>query len=274
MRYEDIAYVHYKQVKISNISYRKVKDVVRNVINQKQRGYICLTDVSNLMVASKNEQLRGAINSSMLSLADGMPLTWYARMVGCKEIERISGASLMTRFFADMNGCRHYLLGDTEQTIERVIATAKELNSKIEISGHSPPFKLFDDRDNLEMLEKIRAAEPDIIWVSFGGWKQEKWMNQNIASLDRGVMIGVGAAFRFFIGDIITPPQIFQNMGLQWVFRLAQHLAKDPRGWLKTVKEREILTSKRDFIVSLPHEVKTVRKQLKQKYKAKDHDVA
>jgi len=33
-------------------------------------------------------------------------------------------------------------------------------------------------------------------------------------------MIGVGAAFRFYIGEIKTPPRIFQNLGLQWLFRL------------------------------------------------------
>lgn len=265
MRYKDVANVYYKDVKISNICYQNVLDTVKNVINNKQRGYICLTDVSNLMVASKKEPLRAAINASMLSLADGTPLAWYARMVGCKEIERISGACLMERLFTDMNGCRHFLLGDTEQTIARVIAEAKKINNSVDIRGYSPPFKEFNGKDNLEIMRKIREAEADIIWIAFGGWKQEKWMNQNIASLDSGVMIGVGAAFRFLIGDIVTPPKIFQTMGLQWLFRLTQHLLKDPKGWLKTVKKREILKSKREFVVSLPHEVKTGRKQMKLK---------
>ena len=263
MKSEEPAYVSYKNVKINNTRYQNVSNTVKNVIKNKQRGYICLTDVSNLMAASKNEQLRTAINASLFSLADGAPLAWYARMAGCKEVERISGASLMQRLFTDMNGCKHYLLGDTEETIGKVIAEAKRLNSKIEITGHSPPFKVFDDTDNLEMLEKIRKAKADIVWVSFGGWKQEKWMNQNIASLDKGVMIGVGAAFRFLVGDIITPPQIFQSMGLQWVFRLIQHLARDPKDWLKTVREREILKSKKEFLLYLPNEVITARRQLK-----------
>lgn len=263
MKSEDIACVYYKNVKISNICYRNVHNAVQDVIQNKQRGYICLTDVSNLMAASKNEQLQAAINESLFSLADGTPLAWYARMVGCKEIERISGASLMKRFFADMKGCKHFLLGDTEQTISRVIAEARKINNRIEISGYSPPFKEFDDKDNLEMMLKIREAKPDIIWVSFGGWKQEKWMNRNIASLDSGVMIGVGAAFRFLIGDIITPPQVFQDMGLQWLFRLLQHLARDPKDWLKTVRERELMKSKKDFLVFLPQEVKKARRQLK-----------
>jgi len=263
MTYADVAYVEYKGVKISNICYQNVHNIVTRVINDKQRGYICLNDVSNLIVATKNEQLRTSINESLLSLADGMPLVWYARTVGCKEIERISGASLLQRLLADMDCCKHYLLGDTEQTIKKVIAEARKIKGRIEISGHSPPFKVFDDEDNKRMIEEIRKANADIIWVSFGGVKQERWMNQNIASLDRGVMIGVGAAFRFLVGDIITPPLIFQRMGLQWLFRLADEFFKNPGTWRKNVRERELLKSKAVFVANFLQEVYAARQQFR-----------
>lgn len=265
MTYKNISHVRFKGVKISNVSYLEAKKIITQVISDKQRGYICLTDVSNLIAATKNEQQRTAVNESLMSLADGMPLVWYAWMTGCKEIERISGASLMGRLLADMNCCKHYLLGDTEQTIEKVIAEARKLNGSIEISGHSPPFKVFDDEDNQLIIQKIRKANPDIIWVSFGGMKQERWMNQNIASIDRGVMIGAGAAFRFLVGDIITPPQIFQKMGLQWLFRLVEEFERNPITCIKKVTERELLKSKVEFILNLPHELRESRRQFRMK---------
>lgn len=263
MRYQDVPYVHFKGVKVSNICYRNVLETVTGVIREKRRGYICLTDVSNLIVASKNEELRTAINESLLSLADGTPLVWFAWLAGCKEIERISGASLLHRLLADMDGCRHYLLGDTEHTIARVIANAKKLNGTIEICGYSPPFKEFDDEDNQRMLEKIKEAKPDVIWVSFGGVKQERWMRQHLSVLDSGVMIGVGAAFRFFIGDIITPPAIFQKLGLQWLFRITEAFIKNPANCVKVVQERQILSSKIDYLMSLPRELKAARQKIR-----------
>jgi N-acetylglucosaminyldiphosphoundecaprenol N-acetyl-beta-D-mannosaminyltransferase len=263
MRYKDIAFLKYNGVKVSNINYQNVLGTVTSTTKNNQRGYICLTDVSNLIVATKNEELRTALNESMLSLADGTPLVWYAWMAGCKEIERISGASLMRRLIVDMDGCKHYLLGDTEETIVKVTAEAKRLNSTIEISGHSPPFKEFDEEDNRAMLDKIRKANPDIIWVSFGGVKQEQWMNKNFTSLDRGIMIGVGAAFRFLIGEIITPPPIFQKMGLQWLFRLTESFIKNPIRCVKLVHQRHILTSKFEYMARFPFEVAEARKQIR-----------
>ena len=263
MRYNELEYIKYKNVKISNIDYRNVYNVVLTTLELKKTGYICLTDVSNLILASMNEQLQVAINGSLLSLADGTPLTWYGWMVGCKEIERISGAYLLKRFFIDMKDCTHFLLGDTVETIDKVIAEARRLNPDINIRGYSPRFKIFDEEDNRQMLGIIRKADPDIVWVSFGGGKQEKWMNQNISALDRGVMIGVGAALRFFIGEIVTPPLIFQRMGLQWLFRLTQQFIKDPGNWFNFVRERKIFITKVAFVMHLPREVKAARQRLK-----------
>jgi len=263
MKYKDIPYVKFKGVKVSNICYENVIDTITSIIKNKQHGYICLTDVSNLIVSTTNEAMRIAINESLFSLADGMPLVWFAKMAGCEEIERISGASLLQRLLVDLDGCKHYLLGDTEETIAKVIAKAKKLSNKIQISGHSPPFKDFDAEDNERMLEKIRQAKPDIIWVCFGGGKQETWMKQNFAAIDSGVMIGVGAAFRFFTGDIITPPPIFQKLGMQWVFRLGEAFIKDPVHFFAVVHRRQILSSKVVYLLNFPKEVNLARKQLR-----------
>jgi len=264
MKFQDVPYINFKGVKVSNICYQSVVDTVKEMIRSKERGYICLTDVSNLIVATGNEELRTAINESRLSLPDGTPLVWFAWLAGCQEIERISGADLLRGLLRDLDGCRHYLLGDTEQTIAKVIAAAKKLNSKIDISGYSPPFKEFDPEDNRRILEKIRQANPDIIWVCFGGGKQESWMRQHFSALDQGVMIGVGAAFRFFIGEIVTPPKIFQKMGLQWLFRLTHEFIKNPSTrFFKVVHRRQILSSKVVYLLNFPKEVSAARKQLK-----------
>jgi len=255
--------IEYNGVKVNNISYSGVLEAVTDALIQKKMGYICLTDVSNLIVATKDPELRVAINDSLFSLADGMPLVWYARMAGCTEIERISGANLMRRFIADMGDYTHYLLGDTEETITRVIAQAKMLSPQLMITGHSPPFREFDDEDDRCILEKIKAVNPDVVWVCFGGVRQEKWMKKHFASLNKGVMIGVGAAFRFFIGEIVTPPEIFQKMGLQWFFRLSEAFMKDPIKCIKLVHQRHIMTSKIEYLARLPFEVICARHRIK-----------
>jgi N-acetylglucosaminyldiphosphoundecaprenol N-acetyl-beta-D-mannosaminyltransferase len=213
------AYFDFKGIKIDNVNLENIIEIITMKINQK--GYICVNDVRNIMFASRDRVFSNAINESLLSIADGTPLAWYGRLVGFKRIQRVAGFELMATMLESENRFKHYLLGDTEETISRVIEKARKSNNNIQIVGQSPPFrKQFTEHENEMICEKINREDPDIIWVSFGGRKQEIWMHQNISKLRRGVMVGVGAAFRFYIGDLYIPPKLFQKFGMQWVFRM------------------------------------------------------
>ena len=221
MKQSQIECITFLGIKINTINYSDIFEIIREKING--RHYICLTDVNNIINASNDEQFHRAINESLMSIADGMPLAWYGKLVGFRRIERISGLELMRRVLEDQNEFKHFLLGDTNNTISRIIRIAKQVNPKIHIKGYSPPFKdKFNELDNEIIFDKINNEKSDIIWVSFGGGKQDKWMHNNINKLNRGVMIGVGAAFRFYTGDILTPPKLIQKLGFQWFSRTLQ----------------------------------------------------
>jgi len=245
----EIPDVRFLGVKISNIDYREIYQNIRHNIDMAP--YICLTNVTTVIWASADRELLEAINGSLISVPDGMPLVWYGRIVGCQNIARVPGPELMSRLLAERDGFKHFLLGDTEETIEKVKEKARKVNKKIIVSGYNPPFKdEFSEADNIDIFDRIYEKEPDIIWVSFGGGKQDKWMHRNRHRLKRGVMIGVGAAFRFYIGEIKAPPKIFQDMGLQWLFRMVS-TPGTIRPMLRTFPK---------FIFHFPREVIAARK--------------
>jgi N-acetylglucosaminyldiphosphoundecaprenol N-acetyl-beta-D-mannosaminyltransferase len=226
MQNENAAFVTFAGIKVSDVNYAGVYQLIKETLASNEKGYISATDVSMVITAMQDSLLREAINSSLLSVADGTPLTWYAKSIGCTRIERISGMELMLRLFSEKDHLKHFLLGDTPERIERLIAKARTINAKIQITGYSPPFKQFDHADNEEMLAKLNQAGPDVIWVSFGGVKQIKWMHETIDGLDHGIMIGVGAAFKWILGDLIAPPIFLQKLGFQFFYRVAQELAR------------------------------------------------
>jgi N-acetylglucosaminyldiphosphoundecaprenol N-acetyl-beta-D-mannosaminyltransferase len=258
MGYEEIEKVKFLGVKIDIVNYDRVREIIKTTLRNDQRGYICVNDVGNVIAATQDGPLFQAINSSLISLADGMPLAWFAKLAGYKEIERIAGMDIMVSQFLETDGRKHFLLGDTESRIARVIEKAQRLNSSIQITGYSPPFKEFDRQDNSLILDRLNAEKPDIIWVSFGGGKQEKWMHDNIGKLDRGIMVGVGAAFKWFLGELLVPPKILQKMGLQWLFRFTQMmLFTSPRDMKRA---KRALGQRLRFALAFPKEVIIARK--------------
>ena len=208
-------------IKLNDVSLDMAVDIIRS--NLEKKGFVCMNDVRNIIWATRDSELKEAINASLLSLPDGMPLVWYCRLAGHKNFERITGFRILKRFVENPDGLKHFLLGDTRERIQAVMDKARKANPDIAIQGYSPPFKkTFSEADDEKSLEKIHQADPDVIWVSFGGGKQEKWMHRNLQHLERGVMISIGAAFRFYLGELTVPHASVQALGLQWLWRITQ----------------------------------------------------
>ena len=89
------------------------------------------------------------------------------------------------------------------------------------VGSCSPPFReLSADEDDM-IIEGICKAAPDFIWVGLGAPKQEKWMAAHQGRVN-GLMIGVGAGFDYFAGNISRAPAFMQNHNLEWLYRLIQ----------------------------------------------------
>src|SRR5439155_11460827 len=73
-----------------------------------------------------------------------------------------------------------------------------------------------------EIRKRVLEAQPDLLFVSLGCPKQEKWVAMNYRPLGVPVTIGVGATIDFLAGQVRRAPVWMQRGGLEWVFRLAQ----------------------------------------------------
>ena len=93
---------------------------------------------------------------------------------------------------------------------------------------YSPPFRALSSEEDNEVIEKINETNPDFVWIGLGAPKQEKWMFDHQGSIN-GLMIGVGAGFDYYAGNIKRAPQWMQKCNLEWLYRLMQ----DPKRLFK-----------------------------------------
>jgi exopolysaccharide biosynthesis WecB/TagA/CpsF family protein len=91
-----------------------------------------------------------------------------------------------------------------------------------QVAHYSPPFRPLREMNDSEMIERVRAAKPDIMLVCFGCPKQEMWMSQHCKTLGVPVMIGAGATVDFLAGRMARAPAWMQRSGTEWLFRLLQ----------------------------------------------------
>jgi len=206
---------------------RDAVTVIRKLIEQNRSSYICVVNVHVLMTAVRNRQFLITINDSDWNFADGMPIVWYAQKVlGLPHVQRVAGPSLMINCFDALRGARHLLYGSSPEILTRIEKSAGKEFPGINITCISPPYRQLNHYEKRDLISRINALSPDIIWVALGAPKQETWMREFRNHLHRGVMVGVGAAFDYYAGSIKRPPVWLRRIGLEWLCRLIQDPAR------------------------------------------------
>ena len=167
-----------------------------------------------------------------------MPIVLLSKLLRNPLPARVTGADMVPaicRRCAE-EGLSVYVLGGDKEVVEEAFAKMDSVEGHVIpnapggglgtsrpaiLAGHDDSFiKL--DQDQPEIIERINAAKPDVLFVALGNPKQELWMGRNRAKLDVGVMIGVGGTFNFIAGRVKRAPKWMQRCGLEWIYRIIQ----------------------------------------------------
>lgn len=219
------------KVYISRTTPEKTIKEITQAIEKGRNEYICVSNVRTVAYANKkkNKDYRDLMNNAFMCTPDGMPLVWMARLWGLKDVQRTVGPDLFTAMLNDKDsGIRHFLLGDTEETLAQM--KEKYAKDSANIAGtYSPPFCELDDFDYEGIAKMINDSGANIVWLSLRAPKQDFFAVRLLPYLDKKICIGVGAAFRFSLGQIKHPPRIFKKLGLTGLFWRKMNLSKI--GW-------------------------------------------
>lgn len=200
-------------------------DEVEGMIEARTPSYVVTANVDFLVQSQRDPELRRILVDANLVLCDGTPLVWAARWLGNPLPERVAGADLAPLLLrrAAERGWRVFFLGAgpgvAEEAARRI---AMEYPTLPAIAHYSPPFQPLHKMDHDNITARIRAAQPDLLLVSFGCPKQEKWISMHYRSLGVPVAMGVGATLDFLAGRVRRAPRWMHRCGVEWLFRMAQ----------------------------------------------------
>jgi len=212
-------------VPFDNVSTAETIEAIDRMVVSRQPHYLVTANVDFLVQAQEDVELRRILFDAHLVLCDGTPLVWASRLLGNPLLERVAGADLVPLLLrvAAEKGYRIFFLGATEESCTQAVNRLRKLHPTLIIADHySPPFNKLLEMDHDEIKHRILAAKPDLLFVSFGCPKQEKWIAMHYRSLGVPVSAGVGATIDFLAGTVKRAPLWMQRTGLEWIYRLAQ----------------------------------------------------
>lgn len=194
-------------------------------IASQRPHYVVTANVDFLVQAHRDVELRRILLEADLVLCDGTPLVWASGWLGNRLPERVAGSDLVPALLqkAATNGRRVFFLGAAPGVAAEAAARLRTEYPSLNIVGHyAPPFADLLDMDHAQIVQRIRDAQPDILLVSFGCPKQEKWIAMNYRALGVPVAIGVGATIDFLAGRVKRAPEWMRRSGTEWIYRLVQ----------------------------------------------------
>jgi N-acetylglucosaminyldiphosphoundecaprenol N-acetyl-beta-D-mannosaminyltransferase len=205
-------------------------------IQERRKGYICVTGVHGVMEAQDDPGFGNILNSAFLCTPDGMPMVWLGKVHGFKDMKRVYGPDLMLEVcrWSEASGCRHFFYGGAPGVAEQLARNLQKQFPQLAVVGcYTPPFRPLKVEEQQELSERVRLARADIIWVGLSTPKQEKFMAEFLPKLETTLMVGVGAAFDFHAGRMKQAPRWMQRCGLEWFFRLCSEPRRLWRRYLR-----------------------------------------
>jgi N-acetylglucosaminyldiphosphoundecaprenol N-acetyl-beta-D-mannosaminyltransferase len=187
-------------------------------------GHICSIDGNNLISANENPAHLEVINHSLFNACDSAWIPLFVNLIYKTNYENYAGPDLFLEY-VKLKQYRQFFLGSNCEILENLKGQLMKIDPAIAgMRFETLPFKNVEDFDYPQIAQMINDDNPDIIWVSLGAPKQEQFMNRLKPFLKRGVIFGIGAAFKFYSGidEYKRAPQWMIRLKLEWLFRTIQ----------------------------------------------------
>jgi N-acetylglucosaminyldiphosphoundecaprenol N-acetyl-beta-D-mannosaminyltransferase len=206
-------------------------ELIHTSLDNHERCVIATPNPEMLVDASRDPEFANILQVTQLRIPDGFGLILVSRLMGQHIPERITGTDFMKDLLeiAAKRNLRVYFLGAQGDTAAKA---AHKLQEKI------PHWTLAEAESggtatstpNPELITRINATQPDIIFVAWGHPIQERWLAQALPQLPSiKIAMGVGGAFDFYAGTIRRAPKIIQRLGFEWLWRLAHQPSRIKR---------------------------------------------
>ncbi len=219
-----------------------------------ERPYALITpNVDQAITLREDAALRSAFDHADVLIADGAPLVLLARALGADRLHRLTGADLLPAAAARAarTGWRIVLTGGRSDITVKAAANLRETYGADVVAIPFPLISGPDDPAGRDVVEALREAHADLVFVCLGSPKQDVWVDLWRDELPPGIYIGAGAAVDFAAGVRSRAPRLVQALGAEWLYRLLQEPRRLARRYMLrgplflVIVLRSLVTSRR-----------------------------
>jgi len=243
-------------VRINNISMNEVLKLAEQKIKNDEKYIIYTPNTEIIMMCQKDEEFLNIMNKSDINVPDGVGLIYAGKIKKFPLKEKVAGYDLSINLLkmADEKGLKLYAVGGRPGVAEAAMQNVQKKYPGIKIVGaHHGYFKgthlgEFGHEEEIAVIEDINRHKPHILFVGFGAKKQEQWIDYNKDLINANVIIGNGGTLDGLAGIVKRAPDIFINLGLEWLYRLIKEPKRITRQIVLPVFMFKVIFGNKDIV--------------------------
>ena len=229
-------------VAFDNVTMEQAAELGGKMLQEDRFHYVVTPNPEFILAAEKDESFRTVINAADLVIPDGIGVIYSAKILGTPLAERVPGIEFSAKMLEKLNemGGRLFLLGAKPGVAEKAGENICAQYPNLVLCGTQDGY--FKDEE--DVILKVAAARPDLLFVCLGAPKQEKWMARWGKHTGAKMAIGLGGCLDVYAGNVERAPEAWQKAGMEWAYRLKKEpkritrMAKLPLVLFKSAGQR------------------------------------
>ncbi len=205
-------------VGFDNLTKSEFTARAKQMLRDQDRGYVVTPNAEIVYEAIHDDSFRQLLNDAALVLPDGAGVVLGAKILGTPLKEKVAGIEFgeeICKLLAETGG-RLFLLGSKPGVAETAGEKLAEKYPGLVICGTADGYF----KDEAAVVEKINAAQPDVVFVCLGAPKQEKFIKTHFEELNATLMLGLGGSLDGYAGNVQRAPKWMIDLSLEWLYRL------------------------------------------------------
>lgn len=174
---------------VNNVTLKEAVEFLLQKIRQQTPAYVVEVNVDVVVKMEQDTVLRKITNDADLTLVDGQPLIWLAKLYGRPLKMKVSGSDLVPTLLecAAKEGRSVFVLGGKEDAAHKAAENIKARYPGLVVVGALSPSMGFEKKPEevAYIRETLQKVKPDILLACFGCPKQENGSANITATVHR-----------------------------------------------------------------------------------------
>ncbi len=209
-------------------SFEDAIQFVHQNLKENKGMQIVTINPEMIAIGRKNDDFGRIINDADLVIPDGVGIKLALKIKGTSQ-QNIPGIEFSKKLIAlcELEGYTIGLLGAKEEVVQKAAKNLRDEHPSLNITYVRNGY--FSEADENIIKEELKAISPKVVFVALGAPKQELLISKIKAEMPETIFIGVGGSFDVWSGMVKRAPEVYQKLGLEWLYRTMKEPARFKR---------------------------------------------